>query len=113
MNLIEHLLTILAEEGTEIAKDCSKSLRFGLEEVNVEKPNGPNNRARLVAELNDLFAVVSLCVKAGIIPPNWWQEDMQKAKSAKVLKFLRYSRQLGTLDGVTDNPLGLWVKIQL
>ena len=57
MNVTEHLLTCLGEEGSEIAQDVDKSNRFGLDDVNVLKPDGPNNRERLVNELNDLLTI--------------------------------------------------------
>lgn len=41
MNTTKHLLTCLAEESSEIIKDVSKSLRFGLDDRNVLDPRGP------------------------------------------------------------------------
>lgn len=51
MNTTEHLLTCLGEEGCEISKDVSKSLRFGLDDRNLLDPDGPPNRERLLADL--------------------------------------------------------------
>lgn len=97
MNTEEHLLTCLGEEGTEIAKDVSKSLRFGLDDVNCLEPSGPTNRERLVNELNDLEAVRQLCVAHGLVPEDWLDNEKIKAKKEKVLKFMDYARRVGTL----------------
>lgn len=97
MNATEHLITCLGEEASEIAQDCCKSLRFGLNDVNVLKPKGPNNRERLLTELNQLLAVVSLLVEEGILPAGWCDVDAQIAKKKKVKKFMDYARNVGAL----------------
>lgn len=65
MNITEHLLVCLAEEGSEVTKDATKSLRFGLQDRNVLDPAGPTNVERLVAELNDLLAVADMLAGHG------------------------------------------------
>lgn len=97
MNLIEHLLEVLAEEGCEIARECQKSNRFGIDDTDFTKPDGPNNRQRIVDELNDLFAVVEMCVNAGLIPGSWYDRDKIAAKQAKVQRCLAYARERGAL----------------
>lgn len=97
MNLTEYLLTCLGEEGAEIAQDCSKANRFGLDDVNILLPEGPTNRARLIAELNDLMAVTTILVMHGILPPEWQDADAQEAKMQKVMAFANYSRNRGNL----------------
>lgn len=41
MNATEHLLVCLAEECGEVAKECSKALRFGLDDQVTLNPYGP------------------------------------------------------------------------
>jgi DNA-directed RNA polymerase subunit RPC12/RpoP len=98
MNTTEHLLTCLAEECAEVAKDAAKSLRFGLEERNVLNPTGPTNRERLLDELNDLLAVVELMVERGILPADWGDPAKRAAKRGKVLRFMSYAASVGALD---------------
>lgn len=97
MNAIEHLLTCLAEEGSEITKDACKSLRFGLDDRNVLNPTGPTNRERLVDELNDLEAVRLILIERGAIPKDWCDVSKIEAKQKKVLKFMEYAERVGTL----------------
>lgn len=97
MNTVEHLLTCLAEEGSEIAQDVSKALRFGLDNRNVLNPEGPTNRERLIVELNDLLAVADILAERGIIPDDWRNRNLMVVKRAKVLKFMEYARSVGAL----------------
>ena len=93
MTLNEHLLMCLAEEGSEVTQAVSKSLRFGLEDRNVLDPLGPNNRERLVLELNDLLGVAALLVEVGVLPADWACPEKQLCKAEKSLKFLAYAQK--------------------
>lgn len=97
MNVTEHLLQCLAEEAAEVVIDASKSNRFGLDDRNVLNPTGPDNRARLIAEINDFFAVVELCQAEGILPPNLIDRAAIEAKKDKVQKFMIYASDRGAL----------------
>lgn len=97
MNHQEHLLTCLAEECSEVTKDVTKSLRYGLDDRNVLDPTGPTNRERLVDELNDLAAVIDILSEQGIVPRNWWDALKQQKKRAKVAEFLFYAEKVGAL----------------
>lgn len=97
MTTIEHLISCLGEEGVEIAQDCSKINRFGPHDTNCLEPSGPDNTQRLVNELNDLFAVAAMLVAKGIIPRDWQSWEHQDAKINKVLKFIDYARERGTI----------------
>jgi hypothetical protein len=98
MNITEHLLTCLGEEGCEVAIDTSKSNRFGLDDRNVLNPTGPTNRERLIEELNDLQGIVMLMVEHKIIPRNWLDPRKVEAKAQKVLKFMQYAKEHGALE---------------
>lgn len=109
MNTIEHLLTILGEEGAEIAKDCSKSNRFGLDDTYTHiAPDGSQevrnemgtNRERLINELNDLLGVVGLLVEQGALPENWHDPIKQQQKQVKVFRYMTYARAVGKLTGL-------------
>lgn len=98
MNRNEHILTTLSEECLEVAKDISKSLRFGLEDRNILNPSGPTNLERMVDELNDLKAMIAMAVEAGIIPEDWESEEKQDTKRHKVERFMKYAEEVGALD---------------
>ncbi|MBY3231932.1 hypothetical protein [Rhizobium laguerreae] len=96
MNRREHLLTILGEEGVEVAQRCSKALRFGLDEV--QPGQELTNAQRIRGEYIDLVAVYRMLVEDGAIEPLSDADlpDMEM-KRQKVEKFLAYSRDCGTL----------------
>lgn len=97
MNLSEHLLTCLSEECVEVSKDIHKALRFGLEDRNVLNPTGPTNRARIIEELNDLFAVVEMLIDEAILPAQWEDRKLKEAKQEKVREFVRYAKKVKAL----------------
>jgi hypothetical protein len=91
----EHLLTILGEEAVEVAKRCSKALRFGLDEV--QPGQELDNQERLIEEVNDMAAVLQMLQAEGLLPSPLTDDRMIEAKRAKVEHFLEYSKQCGTL----------------
>lgn len=89
MTKTEHLLTILAEECAEVAQRASKAARFGLTDID---PETNETATRLLEkELADLMAMV------GMLGLRIREED-KEAKVAKVMKWLDYSRKVGTLE---------------
>lgn len=102
-DLITHLLACMAEEGGEVGKECMKSIRFGLDDQVTLDPygprgtQGPTNRQKIVAELNDVMAVASLLVGQGIIPPDWQDEEAQSRKRLKVMAYADYGETVGAL----------------
>lgn len=101
MNIPEHLITCLAEEGVEVALELSKvahkANRFGCNDRNVLNPTGPTNVERLIAELNDLIAVADMLAEQGVIPREWRDREAQIAKREKVHKFMNYAKGTGAL----------------
>jgi hypothetical protein len=124
MNETEHLLTCLAEECSEVsaevvdlilaysetiracgdvAKVCTKSLRFGLDDKVTLNPRGPRgtegkaNSERLVDELNDLLGVMLFLTRRGALPENWMDTTRQEAKVVKLGQFMEYARRTGAL----------------
>lgn len=96
--VIQHLLYCLNEECLEVAKEVDKSLRFGIDDTNFLEPSGPNNRERIVDELNDLLGVIELLVLWGVIPTNWKDGHKIIAKMEKVEDCMEYARKVGTLE---------------
>lgn len=97
MNIDEYLLTCLSEECIEIAKDISKALRFGLDDVNISKPEGPTNRQRIEDELNDFSAILLMVEEHNLINKSWHSFDKVEAKKLKILKYIEYARKIGAL----------------
>jgi hypothetical protein len=95
MNKREHLLTILSEECAEIIKDVSKTLRFGVDD---HYPGicKPTNIESVYREFCDLTAVMEMLDKMGVIC-SVAQRDLVEEKKQRVLKYLEYSRDAGTL----------------
>ncbi|QDH49663.1 pyrophosphatase [Pantoea phage Kyle] len=91
----QFLLGLLAEECAEIAQECSKCDRFGLDER--MNDSTPPNRERLQNEVQDLFAVLSLLTdKFGFnFEPN---EDKIMAKLNKIDFYYQYSKSIGRVE---------------
>lgn len=90
----EHLYTIGAEEGVEVAQRMTKALRFGSDEIQPGQPL--TNRQRILEEYAHLVAAMEMLgfrVEPESLRP--WID----AKKAKVERFLEYSRECGTLEG--------------
>jgi hypothetical protein len=98
LNEIEHLLVCLNEECCEIAKECTKALRFGLDDYNAENHDDPLNRERLRRELCDLLGVIELLVARGVITDPHLDTQRIYFKKVRVAKFMRYAQNAGALD---------------
>lgn len=112
MNRLEHLLTIVAEECTEVGQRASKALRFGLHEI--QEGQDLTNAQRLIYEFNDLVAAMKMLYGEGHLPPVM-VPAMQMEKMTKVEKYLKYSEQQGTLqrpEEEADEFIKWWAKQQ-
>lgn len=98
MNHLQHYLTKLAEEGSEVAQIALKTQQFGPAEVMPGQPL--NNFERCHLELDDLWAVVEeLNEKFGFgYAPN---RQRIEAKKVKARKYLDFSIHLGMVEGET------------
>lgn len=94
MILQEHLLVMLMEECDEVSQRASKALRFGLREV--QKGQQLTNAQRIIYEFNDLIAIMEVLEERALIPRIVDMEAINH-KKRKVLEFLEYSKQCGTL----------------
>lgn len=105
MNKEQYLLTCIAEEASEVVKDATKAIRFGLHDKN---PTAyANNAANIVQELTELIALVEYAGKEGYIDITLLNnEETKKQKIKKYLKYAEYARQCGRLDldWFSDSP---------
>jgi NTP pyrophosphatase (non-canonical NTP hydrolase) len=93
MNRQEHILVVIAEEASEVAKVATKALRFGLDHVHGET----TNHQKLVEEFADLVAMVTM-IRTFVADDDALRfKLMIAAKEEKFNKFLEYSKACGTL----------------
>ena len=97
MNRQEHLLTILSEECSEVIHRVSKTLRFGLDEK--EPGQELTNSERIREEINHVISVISILQEENYLPKEDRTIGMIKIlkKKEKVERYLKYSKELGTL----------------
>jgi hypothetical protein len=98
MNRLEHLLTISAEECTEVGQRVSKALRFGMREV--QEGQALDNAERIRREFVDLVAALEMAEKEGGLEPGALTRTSPAeiaAKQAKVERYLELSAREGTL----------------
>lgn len=95
MNKSEYLLTLLAEESLEISHRCTKSLRFGLMEI--QGGQIYTNAHRIEREINDLRAVLNLLHKEQPLFRITPDIDQIQKHEEQILAYMNYSRGLGTL----------------
>lgn len=120
MNSNEHIITVLAEEGGEVAKECSKALRFGLDDKLTIDPNGPRgtdgptNAEKIGAEFVDMLAIYLLAAKEGLVPKiaisikcDDLMERIMK-KQTKVRAYMGYAARVGALEN-SDYPTAVRV----
>lgn len=92
MNRKEHLLVILMEECAEFQQAIAKVLRFGL----FSEYEGVENLQQIRFELNDILAIIAMLNEESIIID--MNVEMMERKKEKVEKYLKLSKELGTLN---------------
>ncbi len=97
MNILEHLILRLGEEGSEVSQAVHKTLSFGPDDRSPLNPDGPTNKERIIEELNHVLAVASMLIALGFLPEDWANYEMQSQKIAKVLKYVEYAKERGTI----------------
>lgn len=107
MNRIEHLLTCLIEETTEVGKEGCKALRFGLDDKLTKDPygprgtEGPTNAEKIRDEMIDLLAVYVMLASEGAVPPIKFSIDdndtLQRLfrKTQRVTAYMDYAKDVG------------------
>lgn len=93
----EHLIAILGEECDEAAHACAKALRFGLGSVNPNNGDGRTTEQVIVAELNDILAVVEMLRASGVHLFDLTDDAAIEAKKEKVRQMMERAIECGTL----------------
>lgn len=93
MNKQEHLISRLAEESIEVAKECLKANSFGIN----DNYTGKSVKKKIIHELNDLFAVIEMLQDEGALPMIIVSDRLIESKKRKVIKFMKYAHKKGTL----------------
>lgn len=91
----QYFLTKLAEEASEVAQMAMKCAQFGRDER--YQADGPSNYERLIHEINDFRVIVGLLrgrESVTLIDLESYPYNL-KAKEAEILKYLKYSQDLG------------------
>lgn len=92
MTRLEHLLVCLIEECSEVQKEASKALRFGITDKYKERKRPCD---ALSQELVDLFAVVDMLEEEEDSLFNLRTSEFLKMKKDKVEKYILYSKNRG------------------
>jgi hypothetical protein len=100
MNRAEYLLTVLAEEGSEVAHRVSKAMRFGVDETQPGQPDTNGERIRF--EVYDVISSYLIAADENDgLPPLHLDADiigqMKATKFAKIERFMAISREQGVL----------------
>jgi hypothetical protein len=97
------LLLLLMEEASEVAQNCSKLLRFGVDHVSDEY--GQSNAERLFHEIVDYDTIVSLLRQEGVFDKvdQSLYTKLRLEKLKRIDYYMSRSKALGTLD---DKPTG-------
>jgi len=83
------------EEAAEVIQAASKAIRFGINDYGDAK--GKTNQEALIDEINDFFGVMIALITAGVLPNFVLNEDKVDAKVVKVIEFMKYAKERGTI----------------
>lgn len=94
----DYLLTCVAEECSEICKEATKGIRFGLHDQWEEKPTAHD---ALIAEYYDLVAIMEMLFENKILCKPSEEEivKMIEHKKHRVRHFMKYSADRGHFKG--------------
>lgn len=94
----DYLLTCVAEECSEICKEATKGIRFGLHDQWKEKPTAHD---ALIAEYYDLVAIMEMLFENKILCKLSEEEivNMIEHKKHRVRHFMEYSAKRGHFKG--------------
>ena len=107
MTKIQYLLVCLAEESAEVAQRATKALRFGLDEA--QPGQSLSNAEHILEELEDLQIIVDMLREEGALSERQpalseIYSSLLKRKRAKVLKYMDYAVQCGTVEKPPPGP---------
>ena len=88
----EYLLTCLAEECIEVAKEVHKALRFGLDDTNPATKQ--TNAEAIKNELTDIVAVLEELKRVGVLlAPYSKDSEYYNQKIERLAEWFKYSRE--------------------
>ena len=95
----ENLLVVALEECSEVQKEISKALRFGIDNCPPDEPNITNGEL-ILKEYYQLCAVMDMILEQGIITdlPELKKHKIYTNKKIAVKKWEDYSRTVGTVN---------------
>ena len=97
MNKTEYLLTTISAECSEVIKESSKCLRFGLYKYNPKDRNSKKNVEALIDEVNDIRARTKILCEYLHIPYNDDQIENFEFRKNKLAMNMEKSEKLGRL----------------
>ncbi len=101
VNMLQYLLTVLGEEGAEVAQATSKCIRFGLDDHHPDRERS-DNESELLTEVYQFVAVLEMLQEYGPRPVRKLSEAeielIKSEKKAKVKAFMRISEKNGCLE---------------
>jgi hypothetical protein len=98
MKYLDHLLTVVIEEASEVIKDACKAQRFGMGDK--EPGQDLTNEERFWNEANDFVGTLELV--RDLRGFGGLSRDTMEAKKVKVKKYAEISFQIGQLDHFED-----------
>ena len=96
MNPIEHLLMNVSEQAVEVVQMAGKCGVFGISDSNPKYGNIPNIDL-LLAETNDLLAVIEMLGDRGVDVSALGDRNQITLKKIKVTKWMLYAEEKGNL----------------
>lgn len=96
MKKTEHLLTCLIEECSEVIKDTSKSLRFGLDDSYIKSDK--SNREKIEIEFIELTAIHQMLIDQKILNIPVDAQEIFDNKINRVNHFIEYAKEKGTIN---------------
>lgn len=103
MNYLDHLLTIVIEEASEVIKDACKAQRFGMGDK--EPGQDLTNEERLWNEANDFVGTLELV--QDLRGFGGLRREAMEAKKEKIKKYTEISIKIGQLDPFEDTSIKL------
>lgn len=99
MNRLEHVLTVLGEEASEVQQAKDKILRFGMQSC--APGSSSTNMEDLIQEINEFMSVVEILREEHGIPIVLDPQRME-AKKLKLKTYMRICEEIGTIKN--ENP---------
>lgn len=102
MTFRQFYLLKLIEECQEVSHRAAKSMQFGAHQIQIGHER--TNAQRLTDEIVDLKAVIGLMENTLDVEYRDWPTQLKQMadKGDKIAKYLKFSQELGLVEGPTD-----------